>query len=105
MCGLQPRRHRWVADSSLSLCPPQRAFVVCPPVSDGARDVATISIPWALGASRAHALKQPEMFSPSRKQSLICTSVSRSLIIDRGSFYRCFLVSGLLCFPGFPEGW
>lgn len=105
MCGLQPRRHRWVADSSLSLCPPQRAFVVCPPVSDGARDVATISIPWALGASRAYALKQPEMFSPSRKQSLICTSVSRSLIIDRGSFYRCFLVSGLLCFPGFPEGW
>lgn len=60
---------------------------------------------WALGASRAYALKQPEMFSPSRKQSLICTSVSRSLIIDRGSFYRCFLVSGLLCFPGFPEGW
>lgn len=37
MCGLQPRKHRWVADSSLSLCPPQRVswFVPRCPMGHG----------------------------------------------------------------------
>lgn len=49
-------------------------------------------------------LKQPEMFSPTRKQNLICTIVARSPTINGGNLCHCCLVSMLFCFPGSPKG-
>ena len=63
-----------------------------------------LHLPGAGSHLQEQTLKQPEMFSPTRKPNLICAVVARSLTVNEGSLCCCRLVSVLFGFPGFPKG-